>query len=411
MQLIKPGRMFDFMKYRPYFVGLSLALAALSVIFMFVPGPKWGTDFKGGTELQVVFKKPVEPSDVREAIEKAGFESAEVVRVEDVTHGFIIRVQEVSSLDEPTKEALRDKLCFSDASQQDEARCPDALRPTEVKFSPGGDKISLRYDTDPDRARIAEEMASVPAVKLRGDVENSVIIFSGRDHKVEVQLKSKGDQLLEGLKSHLGEDVAPDAPERLEWIGPKAGAELRNSAFFSIVITIVFIMLYIVIRFDLRFAPGAIFALVHDVVIAVGAMCLLQREITLSTVAAVLTVLGFSVTDTVVVYDRVRENLGKHRNMTFAEIVNLSVSEMFARTLLTSGTVLLSMICFLWFGTQMIKDFAFVILVGVGVGTYSSIYVAAPLTEWIDRRFFLHQTKPKIKPSRQRAQKRADAVV
>jgi preprotein translocase subunit SecF len=238
------------------------------------------------------------------------------------------------------------------------------------------------------------------------------MVVSERDHKVEVQLKSKGDLLLEGLRTQLGADKVPAQALRVEWIGPKAGAQLRDAAIKSVMIAIFFIMAYIAFRFDLRFAPGGVVALIHDVGIALGAMIITHKEITLSTVAAMLTIVGYSITDTVIVYDRIRENLAKHRGMTFAQIINLSVSEMFGRTIITSGVTSLSMVMFLVWGTGVIRDFAFTLLIGIIVGTYSSIYVAAPLTEWIDRKFFGAKTsQPKRKVSRTRQTKRADAVV
>src|SRR5690606_14998972 len=120
----------------------------------------------------------------------------------------------------------------------------------------------------------------------------------------------------------------------------------------------------------------------------------------------------YSINDTVIVYDRIRENLAKHRNMSFSQIINLSVSEMLGRTIITAGTTGLTMVTFLVWGTGVIKDFAFALLVGVAVGTYSSIYISAPITEWIDRKFFGGQTAaPRKKVSRTKAVKRADAVV
>ena len=180
---------------------------------------------------------------------------------------------------------------------------------------------------------------------------------------------------------------------------------------FRSIIAIFFIMAYIAIRFDVRFAPGGIIALIHDVGIALGAMVITQREITLSTVAAMLTIVGYSITDTVVVYDRIRENLAKHRDMSFSHIINLSISEMLGRTIITSGVTSLSMVMFLIWGTGVLKDFAFALLVGFIVGTYSSIYIAAPFTEWVDRRFFGAKVGERKKLSRTRAAKKADAVV
>ncbi len=419
MEFIKPGQQFDFMSKRWLFIGLSALLLLLSALSFIVPGPSLGTDFKGGTELEVAFKTNIDPGEIRAAVEAQGFSGADVIGVRDSSNinanRYLIRVQEVTVLTDQQKQVIQGKLCFLQEGVEPSAdfntRCPENVRASEVKFSPGGDKISMRYETTPDLAAIKAQFAGVSGIELR-EGQNNPVVVSARDHKVEAQLKSRGDQLLDGLRSKLGSDKVPDRALRVEWIGPKAGAQLRDAAITSVVISMVFIMAYIAFRFDLRFAPGGIIALLHDVGIALGAMIVTHREITLSTVAALLTIVGYSINDTVIVYDRIRENLTKHRNMTFPAIINLSVSEMLGRTIITSGVTALSMLAFLIWGTGVIKDFAFTFLVGVVVGTYSSIYVAAPITEWIDRRFFGAQTAaPRKKVTRTKAVKRADAVV
>jgi preprotein translocase subunit SecF len=413
MEFIKPGRQYDFMSKRWLFIGLSAILLVLSVISFIKPGPKLGTDFKGGTEIEVAFTAPVEAGDVRAALERTGHEGADVVSVSDPSNPnrYLIRVQEVTVLTEAQKQAIRDRMCFAgEGAALPEDRCPANARASEVKFSPGGDKISARYEASPEVAAIRKQLEGMEGVQIR-EGDNSVIVVSERDHKVEVHLKSKGDQLMDGLRKELGAEKVPAQALRVEWIGPKAGAQLRDAAIKSIVVAIFFIMAYIAFRFDLRFAPGGIIALVHDVGIALGAMVITQREITLSTVAAMLTIVGYSITDTVVVYDRIRENLSKHRGMTFPQIINLSISEMLGRTIIVSGVTALSMVMFLFWGTGVIKDFAFALLVGIIVGTYSSIYVAAPLTEWIDRRFFGAKAGQSKQVTKTRATKRADAVV
>jgi preprotein translocase subunit SecF len=176
----------------------------------------------------------------------------------------------------------------------------------------------------------------------------------------------------------------PDQAMRVEWVGGKAGEQLRSSARNSVALAIVFIMLYLAFRFDLRFAPGVILACLHDAMAVIGIFILLHKEITLSTIAAILTIVGYSMNDTVVVYDRIRENLSRHRGKPFAYIINLSVSESLSRTILTSGATMLSVLAFFVYGTGVIKDFALAMVIGIVAGTYSSIYVAAPLTEWID---------------------------
>jgi preprotein translocase subunit SecF len=283
-----------------------------------------------------------------------------------------------------TKDQLRKALCYSeDPKAIDTTRCPESARASEVKFSNGGDKISTRYDTAPDIAKITAQVGEVATVKLRVS-QNNPHELNQRDHRVEIQLRSTGDELLASLQEKMGAEVAPSRPLRVEWVGGKAGKQLRDSARNSVAIAIIFIMLYLAFRFDLRFAPGVIIACVHDAMVVIGAFILLKKEITLSTVAAVLTIVGYSMNDTVVVYDRIRENLGRYKGKSFATIINMSVSETLSRTVLTSGATMLSVLAFFIWGTGVIKDFALAMVIGIVAGTYSSIYVAAPLTEWID---------------------------
>jgi preprotein translocase subunit SecF len=294
----------------------------------------------------------------------------------------------VSAISEGEKAALRAALCLTDDPQAllaDEQKCPKDARATEVKFSAGGDKVTTRYDVDPNLEKVKAQVAAVPGVTLRAGANNPQTL-NPRDHRVEIQLLSKGDQLIDKLRQTLGADMVPEKALRVEWVGPKAGKQLRDSARNAVAIAIVFIMLYLAFRFDMRFAPGVVIACVHDAMVVIGVFIALRKEITLSTIAAVLTVVGYSMNDTVVVYDRIRENLTKFRGKSFADIINLSVSETLSRTILTSGATMLSVLAFFIWGTGIIKDFMLALVVGIIAGTYSSIYVAAPLTEWIDRR-------------------------
>ena len=384
MELFKPGRVYDFMSVRKYWIALSVLLALGSLILLFYPGPNYGTDFKGGTEIEVSFTKAVDGAEIRHAVTKSGaFSEPDVVQVTDQVHPwrYLIRVQEISTVDETSKDALKKALCLG--VEGEDANCPNNARATEIKFSAGGDKLSVRYDVDPDLEKLKTQLAVVPTVKLRVAANNPQVV-NPRDHRVEVQLQSKGDQLLDVLRTELGKDRVPDSALRVEWVGPKAGKQLRDSARNSVALAIVFIMLYLAFRFDLRFAPGVVLACVHDALVVLGVFVIFHKEVTLSTIAAVLTVVGYSMNDTVVVYDRIRENLGKHRGKSFRNIINLSISETLSRTILTSGATMLSVLAFFIWGTGVIKDFAFAMVVGIIAGTYSSIYVAAPLTEWID---------------------------
>lgn len=401
MQLFPVNRVFDFMGPRRYFVSASAILVVLSLGMLIWPGPKLGTDFRGGTEIEVAFTPPISAADIRQAVNAAGFGGADVIHVQSPTHEaqYIIRVQDVSTVSAEAAAAIDRVVCFGEGLP--EADCPPSEQASEVKISPGGDKVTVRFREEVDAAQLArlrERFAAqvTPAfrIELRPGANNPSL-QSARDHKVELQLMSKGDQLMQALQSRLGEERLPTTlpdgaqnPLRSEWIGPKAGRQLRDSAILSLAIALVLIMAYIAFRFDLRFAPGAVLALAHDAIITVGFLTLLRHELTLSTVAAVLTIVGYSVNDTVVVYDRVRENLGRMRGATFAAIINKSLSEMMSRTLLTSLTTIISLLGIFVWGTGTLKEFALTLTFGIVCGTYSSIYVALPLTYALDRTFF-----------------------
>ncbi len=407
MQFFPVGKTFDFMGSRRIFGVISLFFVLGAIFLLFKPGPRLGTDFKGGTEVEVAFEKNVSPNEIRDAVMGVGFSRPDVVAVSDDKnpHRFLIRVQEVSAIEEATKSEIDKRLCLAEAATTE---CPEEKLAREVKFSPGGDKITVRYSAPPDLKWVSERMTGIHGVALREGKTNP-LLQNARDHKVEIQLKSKGGQIMDGLRSALGEEAVPDHPLRVEWIGPKAGRLLRDAAIKSILIALVFIMAYIALRFDLRFAPGAVFALIHDSLVTVGVLILLKREINLTTVAAILTIVGYSVNDTVVVYDRVRENLGKMRGASFVKIINTSLSEMLSRTVLTSGTTIFSLVAFFIWGTGTLEDFALTLIIGLVLGTYSSIYIALPLTDFLDRKFFAKMGGKKKK--RKVSGRRADASV
>ena len=386
MHLFKSGKVYNFMAVRWYFIGLSLFLTIGAAVLLMLGYARLGTDFTGGTEVEIAFKKPVSAGDLRAATEKAGFQAPGVVHVEDPNNPnrYLIRVEEVSTISAAKQTEVERVLCLA---TDPTPACPAERLATEVKFSPGGDKISIRYRGAPDLEWIKSAIAPVQGLVLRPGQHNP-LLQNARDNKVEIQLMSKGDQLMNGLRKALGADVVPDAALRTEWIGPRAGAQLRDSAVKSIAVSIVFIMVYIAFRFDLRFAPGGVVALTHDALGTIGILICLGKEINLTTIAAALTIVGYSVNDTVIVYDRVRENLGKLRGTSFFQLINISTSEMLGRTLLTSSTVVIALLGFFIWGTGELKDFSLALVVGVVLGTYSSIYVALPLTEWLDHTLF-----------------------
>ena len=377
MEIIKPDTYIDFMRYRLPVVGASLCLVALSVISLFFPGANLGLDFAGGTELEVAFTDVVSTAEVRDALTEAGYPGASVVSVEGNANAFMIRVRETST--------ISDEL-----SEQIGTRIAGAIGETEVlqyKVSPGGDKISLRLSADADRDAIRQAIEGDGSVGGGARVREVVRFGGSNEHRYEALLIGVGDQVFESLKTAFGVR-APEQPLRIEWVGPKAGEQLRDAAIQSLLYAIAFIMVYVALRFDLRFAPGGVVAMLHDVTITVGIYVLVRKEMNLTTIAALLTILGYSINDTIVVYDRIRENMGRLKGKSLRELINISTSQVLSRTMMTSSTTLISVVAFFIYGTAVIQDIAFALFIGILVGTYSSIYIAAPITEWMDRRFF-----------------------
>jgi preprotein translocase subunit SecF len=173
---------------------------------------------------------------------------------------------------------------------------------------------------------------------------------------------------------------------RVETVGPRVGKDLRRRAVLAVLAATVVMGVYIAVRFEPRFGIGAAVALLHDVMVAVGALSLAHMEFDLTTVAALLTIVGYSVNDTVVVSDRIRENMRKNRREPLASVMNRSINETLSRTILTGGTVFLVLLALFFLGGEIIHGFAFTLLVGVIVGTYSSVYVASPIVLYLDFR-------------------------
>jgi preprotein translocase SecF subunit len=178
------------------------------------------------------------------------------------------------------------------------------------------------------------------------------------------------------VKETLGDSVDY---RRVEVVGPTVSGELIQSGMIAILVAIFSVLLYIWFRFEWQFSIGAVAALVHDVVLTIGLFCLLQLEFGLSIIAAILTIVGYSLNDTVVVFDRVRENLRKYKKMPFSELLDHSVNDTLSRTILTSVTTLIALLSLYVFGGQVMRGFTFAMIWGVLVGTYSSVYVASPL--------------------------------
>ncbi len=240
----------------------------------------------------------------------------------------------------------------------------------------GGIMIDVVFPDQPDLSIVREQLQSLELGEIEiqefGAPENILIKIQRQSGDEKSQLAATGK-----VKSMLGDDLDY---RRTEFVGPKVGSELIEAGITAVLCSLAAMLMYIWLRFDgWQFGIGAVIALAHDVIATIGIFAMLQLEFNLSTVAAILTIAGYSINDTVVVYDRIRENLRKFRKMPLGDLLNLSTNQTLSRTAMTSLTTLLALLALFYFGGPVIHDFVFAMMWGVFVGTYSSIFIAAPL--------------------------------
>ena len=243
----------------------------------------------------------------------------------------------------------------------------------------GGTIVQVKYDTPAPIKEMRE--------KLKHDVlfENATITEFGSPDEVVIRMKTStgsvttdiGDVTRAALKGTGNYEI-----RRVDIVGPKVGSELKEKGMMSLLLAIIGILIYVAFRFEWRFAVAAIVALIHDVSIASGAIALVGLDVNLDVLAALLTLLGYSLNDTIIVFDRIREGVVKSRNVELAGIINESITRTLARTTLTSLTTFFVVFTLFMFGGEIIHSFAYTLLVGIVVGTYSSIFVASPILLW-----------------------------
>ena len=244
----------------------------------------------------------------------------------------------------------------------------------------GGTLIELRSESK--NINISEIRSSLNSMNL-GDINVKEFGNKG-DYLIKVEQKEQNNselipQIKKTLISNLNSEISF---RRVENVGPKVSAELLQSGIIAISLSLIAMLFYIWIRFEWQFSIGSIIALFHDIIITVGIFSVLSLEINLSIIAAVLTIVGYSMNDTVVIYDRIRENLNKYTRLNISETSNLSINETLSRTIITSITTLLALFSIYILGGEILRGFSFAMILGVFIGTYSSIFVAAPVLKF-----------------------------
>lgn len=252
----------------------------------------------------------------------------------------------------------------------------------------GGTLVQLEFSEPVESQNLRDALSTME------DLRSSEVQRFGdpREVVIRAQVPSGEESAFRNrIESHLRQSPELEGKEfrvvRTEAVGPKVGSELKRQAILAIVYAMVLIMIYVAFRFDVKFGVAAIIATIHDIVMSVGIFSLANKEISLAVVAAFLTIVGYSLNDTIVVFDRIRENLKSMRRESYESIVNKSVNQTLSRTIITGGATLIVLLSLFFLGGSVIHDFAFALLIGILIGTYSSIFIAAPLVLELHRRF------------------------
>ncbi|HEF2370464.1 TPA: protein translocase subunit SecF [Campylobacter jejuni] len=247
-----------------------------------------------------------------------------------------------------------------------------------IDFS-GGTLVQLKYENAAPITQIRE------ILEKQGTFQNLSVTEFGSNEEVTIRFLGSNDNVSNDIGEHIStllKDTGKFEVRRADVVGPKVGDELRNKGLMAIAVSLIAILIYIALRFEWRFALAAIISEIHDVVITLGAISLFKIDVNLDTLAAVLTVLGYSLNDTIIIFDRIREGIKTSKKTELAPIINESVSATLSRTVLTSGLTLATVVILYFFGGEIIQGFSLALIVGIIAGTLSSIFVASPTLLW-----------------------------
>jgi preprotein translocase subunit SecF len=401
-ELVHPGANFEFAgKFKTLFA-LTVLLCLLSIGMLPLNERLRGTplnfsiDFKGGTEIVMTFAKPVDAGSVRKAMTDSGHHSVEVssFRFKDAKQqerdAFMVRIGEFGAISQARAQQI------SNAFAQ-------AVGPEVKKARWSGDAFHVRSTKPITEAQLRdflgkEGLEMKPwSAEQRG--EYGTVHAGTGEYELVAEVHGLDRNIQQALSKSLDTQVTI---EQVEGVGAKAGEDLRNDGIRSTLYAIALIVLYIALRFDLRYGPASVAALLVNTILTVGAFAITWQEFSLTTVAAVLTVIGYGINDTVVVFDRIRENEGKLRDKKFDRVVNISINETLSRTLLVSLATFTVTLAMNLLGTGLVSNFAFAMNVGIVVSTFSTIFVACPVLLFIHGRYYAQKPAPRkgaLKPA------------
>ena len=365
IQLFKNAN-FDFMGRRRFWIVISAVLVLCSIGVIAVRGINRGIEFTGGTELTVRFASKPDPALVRESLTKAGLPN-----------------HTVTTIGKAEENEIYIRVGLADSAGHEGQVAPQvlaALATEEIRAEKASGKFNLNEVDEPTlRARLetvpglsAADAASVTSGIL--ERRRSVALF--RSVTDVGSVTGVTPEITKFLESRAF--VGPFALRSISYIGPAVGKELLTKTFWAAALSLAGMLVYLGVRFQFQWGLAAVIALVHDTIITLGLFSLFGKEMSIPVVAAFLTLIGYSVNDTVVVFDRIRENLGKGTKDDFVTVINHALNQTLSRTVITSMLTWITVLALFLLGGEVLNPFAFVLVIGIVIGTYSSIYIASP---------------------------------
>jgi preprotein translocase subunit SecF len=361
----------DFLGKKWYFLAFSLVFSVAGLLSIFFwHGIPFGVDFKGGTLVYVKFAQTPDLNQIRSAMDRAGLKDPKIQSYGEAGNNEVLvaleqRQTSESALDQG-KNTIIKALESGDQQQAGKMDLNNTGPSSLQQYLLSKDPLHLGIDAAPKYLALAQQIDDFRN-KQRGGVLRSVD-----------ELKAVAPAEVVAL---LGQDfyVSNFAVRNVEIVGPQVGGQLRKQALWATLYSLGGMLIYLWYRFELIYGIGAVVACFHDTIITVGFFSLLNKDITLTVIAAILTLIGYSMNDTIVVYDRIRENIKLLRREPLAEVVNKSINQTLSRTILTSGLTFLTVLSLYVFGGEVLRGFSLALVIGILVGTYSSIAVAAPM--------------------------------
>jgi preprotein translocase subunit SecF len=377
----------DFMRHRHIAVAISAVLVLFSLVEIFLLARlNMGIDFAGGTQLIVRFLQPTEIDDVRGVLAGAGLGDVQIQRYgEAARNEILIKTPLVEGRHEGSRDIVERAL---------EARYGKSDGRPDLNRIGSATVADILYAADPDQKVASGETAAREHYRTLAE--------RVMDARRERGLISKYEDLatVEGLSAEAqrvlreGATLGSFSIVNAENVGPQIGSELRTRGVMAVVLSLLGMMAYIWWRFEFRFGVGAMIASAHDVIVTLGLYALLGYEFNLTTIAAFLTLVGYSVNDTVVIFDRVRENMRKPKRLPLTQVINEGINETLSRTIMTASTTMLAVLALFLVGGEVLRGLSFVLLCGIIIGTYSTIYIASAMVLFWEGRQAAKEARP-----------------